>query len=50
MSDLMLFVSYFSSLSKGIKFGDYFFIYIVQIKTSWLDVRYPQQAVVREYV
>jgi len=25
ISDLLLFVSYFSSLSKGIKFGDYFF-------------------------
>jgi len=23
---------------------------VVQIKTFWLDVRYPQQATVREYV
>jgi len=25
ISDLLLFVSYFASQSKGIKFGDYFF-------------------------
>ena len=29
ISDLLLFVSYFSSLSKGIKFGDYFLMCVV---------------------
>jgi len=25
-------------------------MYVVQIKTFWLDVRYPQQAIAREYL
>jgi len=35
---------------RVIKFGDYFFDvqYVVQIKTFWLDVRYPQHVAVRE--
>jgi len=32
-SDLLLFVSYFASQSKEIKFGDYFLMRVVQIKT-----------------
>jgi len=30
------------------KFGDYVLMCVVQIKTFRLDVRYPQQATVRE--
>jgi len=49
ISDLLLFVSYFASQSKGIKFGDHFFdVYCVN-KTFSLDVKCPQ-AIVREKV
>ena len=48
ISNLLFFVSYFASQSKGIKFGDYFLMCVVWIKTFWLDVRYPQQATLRE--
>jgi len=48
ISDWLLFVSYFASQSKGIKFGDYFFDVYCWNKTLWLNVRYPQQAIVRE--
>jgi len=48
ISDQLLFASYFASLSNAIKFGDYFLMCVVQIKTFWLDVKYPQQATVRE--
>jgi len=44
ISDLLLFLSYFTSQSKGIKFGDNFFMCVVQIKTFYWDVTYPQQA------
>ena len=47
--DLLLFVSYFASESKGIEFGNYFFdMCCLGQKTFSLDVRYPQQATVRE--
>ena len=42
ISDLLLFVSYFSSESKGIKFGDYFFDVCYVNWNLWLDVTYPQ--------
>jgi len=48
ISDLLFFVSYFSSQSKGIKFGDYFVDVCCVIKSFWLDIRYSQQATVRE--
>ena len=48
ISDLLLFVSYFASQNKEMKFGNHFLMCVVQIKTYWLDVRYPQQAVVLE--
>ena len=44
ISDLFLFVSYFASQNKEIKFDNYFLTCI----TFWLDVRYPQQAIVQE--
>ena len=47
ISDILLSVSHFA-LSKGIKFGDNFFVCVVSIKTFCLDVRYPQQTAVRE--
>jgi len=31
ISDLLLFVCYFDSQSKGIKFGDYFFMCVVKL-------------------
>jgi len=48
ISDLLFFVSYFASQSKGIKFGDCFFDVCCVNLTFWLDVRYPQQATVQE--
>jgi len=48
ISDLLLFVSYFASQSKGIKFSDYLLYVCCVNQTFWLDVRYPQQATVRE--
>jgi len=44
ISDLLLFVCYFVSQNKEIKFGNYFLMWVVKIKTFWLDVRYPQHA------
>ena len=48
ISDLLLFVSYFASQSKGIEFGNYFLDVCCVNCTLCLDVRYPQQATVRE--
>ena len=39
ISDLLLFVNYFASQSKGIEFGVNFFHVYCVIKTFWLDVR-----------
>ena len=41
ISDLLLFVSYFASQNKEMKFGVYFFdvCCVGEIKTFWLDVR-----------
>jgi len=47
ISDLLLFVSYFASQIRGIKFGNYFLVCPVQIQTFWLvDDRFSQQAIV----
>jgi len=50
ISDLLLFVSYFASQSEEIKFGNYstFVMCVVEINTFWLDVRYPQQAILQK--
>jgi len=48
ISDLLLFVSYFASQSKGVKFGDYFIDVLCKLKLFGLDFRYPQQVIVRE--
>jgi len=39
ISDLLLFLRYFASQSKRMKFGNYFFMCIVLITTFWLDVK-----------
>ena len=46
LSQLLLFVTYFASQGKGIKFSDFFFDVSRVNKTFWLDIRYPQQATV----
>jgi len=49
ISDLLLFVNYFASQSKGIKFGVCFFDVCCvnyNVLTFWLKVRHPQQATV----
>jgi len=48
ISDLLLFFRYFTSQNKEIKFGNYFLMCVCVVKIFWLDVRYPQQAIVRE--
>jgi len=48
ISDLLLFFSYFASQNKEIKSDNYFLICVVSIKTFWLDIRFPEQAIARE--
>jgi len=50
ISDLLLFVRYVASQSEGIKFGIYLFYVCCAFTTFWLDVRYPQQAIVWEWL
>jgi len=45
ISDLLLLVCYFASQNIEIKCGNCFLMCVVEIKTFWLDVRYPQQAI-----
>jgi len=40
ISDLLLFLSYFTAQNKKIKFDNYFFDVCCVIKRFWLDVRY----------
>jgi len=47
-SRLILFASHFASQMKVVQFGNYFLMCVVQIKTFWLDFKYPQQATARE--
>jgi len=48
ISDLLVFFSYFASQNKEKNLAITFLMCVVEIKTFWLDVRYPQQAKTRE--
>jgi len=41
ISGVLFFVSYFASQSKGIKFGDYFLMCVVWIKTFMVRCQIP---------
>jgi len=50
ISDLLWFLSCFTSQNKETKFDNFCLKCVVYIKTFWLDVRHPKQTAVRDWL